>query len=120
MEKGELELSLLEEDERKICWESKEAMPCEKVDVSVVRQEEPESGHIGILQNFADAVRLGKPLIAPGEEGIRGLTLSNAAYLSQWTDGWVEIPFDEADFLRRLSEKQKEEDMIRNIAEDEN
>ncbi len=53
---------------------------------------EPETAHRGILQNFSDAILHGAPLIAPGEEGIRELALSNAAYLSSWTDTWAELP----------------------------
>lgn len=52
--------------------------------------------HAGILQNFTDAVLHGTKLIAPGEEGIHGLTLSNAMHLSTWLDDWVDLPFDEA------------------------
>ena len=56
-------------------------------------QTEPDSAHPGILQNFADAVLYGTPLLAPGEEGINGLAISNAAYLSSWTDDWAELPW---------------------------
>ncbi|MFC4812112.1 Gfo/Idh/MocA family protein [Paenibacillus sp. GCM10023250] len=62
--------------------------------------ELPKSGpspeHAGILQNFTDAVLHGTPLVAPGEEGILGLTLSNAIHLSTWLDDWVDLPLDEA------------------------
>ena len=47
----------------------------------------------------------GKPLIAPGTDGIRGLTLSNAMHLSTWTDDWVNLPFDEALFKKLLDER---------------
>ncbi len=50
------------------------------------KQTEPESGHIGILQNFTDAILYNKDLLAPGYEGINGLTISNAAYMSDWLD----------------------------------
>ncbi|MBM7565297.1 Gfo/Idh/MocA family protein [Paenibacillus sacheonensis] len=56
----------------------------------------PSPEHVGILQNFTDAVLHGAPLVAPGEEGILGLTLSNAMHLSTWLDDWVDLPFDEA------------------------
>lgn len=61
--------------------------------------EIPVSGnnpqHAGIIQNFTDAILHGTPLIAPGEEGIKGLTLSNAMHLSSWKDDWVTLPLDE-------------------------
>jgi predicted dehydrogenase len=61
--------------------------------------------HQGITQNFADAIRHGTPLIAPGEEGIKGLTLSNAMYLSTWTDNWVNLPIDEQLFYDQLQQR---------------
>jgi len=53
------------------------------------------SEHAGIMQNFVDAIRNGTALIAPGEEGIHGLTISNAMHLSTWLDDWVELPLNE-------------------------
>ncbi len=61
--------------------------------------------HIGILRNFADAILKKTPLIAPGEEGIRSLNISNAIYLSLWTDDWVKIPVDEKRFLAELKKR---------------
>lgn len=68
-----------------------------------------EDGHPLILQNFADAIRRGTPLIAPGEEGIRSLSLSNAAYLSAWTHDWADIPVDEEKFAWYFKEKCEQE-----------
>jgi predicted dehydrogenase len=65
------------------------------------------SQHKGILQNFTDAILKGTTLLAPGEEGINGLTLSNAMYLSTWTDHWVDLPIDEDLFYEKLLEKRK-------------
>ncbi|MBQ6052906.1 MAG: Gfo/Idh/MocA family oxidoreductase [Clostridia bacterium] len=61
--------------------------------------------HIGILNNFADCILNGTPLLAPGEEGIRGLTVSNAMHLSAWTNSWVDIPLDEERYYALLKEK---------------
>ncbi|MFF2907922.1 Gfo/Idh/MocA family protein [Paenibacillus sp. NPDC057934] len=68
---------------------------------------EPGGGdqHNGILRNFTRAILHDEPLLAPGEEGIRGLTLSNAMYLSSWTDNWVELPIDAELFHAKLTEK---------------
>ena len=60
------------------------------------------SEHHVITANFTAAVLHGEPLIAPGLEGIRGLTLSNAMHLSTWTDDWVELPIDEQRYARLL------------------
>lgn len=62
-------------------------------------------GHQGVLRNWVDAIRKGTPLLAPGEEGINGLILSNAMHLSDWTDSWIELPFDEDLFYEKLKER---------------
>ena len=112
VENGELKLFLLETDERGICFSSPKGMPQETVNCSVIRQEEPGGGHLAILQNFTDAVLNGTELIAPGEEGIRGLTISNAAYLSSWKDDWVSLPLDGEEFLALLEKRREEETVV--------
>lgn len=66
--------------------------------------------HIGIIKNYTD-VLLGKTdkFFAKGEEGIRGLTFSNAIHLSGWLHEEVKIPFDEDLYISEL-EKRKEEE----------
>lgn len=72
----------------------------------VFKQEAPETAHRGILQNFSDGVRRGTPLLSPGAEGIHELTLSNAAYLSQWSGNTpVSLPLDEERFDALLQER---------------
>lgn len=58
--------------------------------------------HKGIMRNFTNAILHDEPLLAPGEEGIHGLTLSNAMYLSAWTDNWVDLPIDSELFHEKL------------------
>ena len=73
--------------------------------------EIPVSGdathHAGITANWVGSILNGTPLLAPGIEGINGLQISNAIYLSTWLDDWVEIPVDEALFYEKLKEKIK-------------
>jgi len=75
---------------------------CWKCDVPI---EGDNPGHKGITQNFVDAILKGTPLIAPGEEGILGLTISNAMHLSTWTDNWVDLPIDEDLYYDLLQER---------------
>jgi len=63
--------------------------------------------HVGIIRNWVKAIQTGSKLLAPGEEGIKGLTLSNAMLLSAWTDNWVELPMNEDLFYEKLQEKIK-------------
>ncbi len=51
--------------------------------------------HVGVLNASRARSCAGEPLVARGEEGINGLTLSNAMHLSAWLGRAVEIPFNE-------------------------
>ncbi len=75
---------------------------CWKCDIPIHGENEQ---HVGILKNWVNAILNGTPLLAPGVEGINGLTISNAMHLSAWTDGWVELPLDEALFYEKLKEQ---------------
>lgn len=109
IEDGKLKLYLLKQDEREICFHSPEAMPQDKIEFIEEEQETQENGHLGILQNFADAILKGVPLIAPGKEGINSLMITNAAYLSEWTNDWTTLPIEEEKFCDFLKEKQEQE-----------
>ena len=63
------------------------------------------SQHNGILKDWVNAILNGTDLLAPGIEGINGLTLSNAMHLSAWTDDWVDLPFDEDLYYEKLKER---------------
>ena len=67
-----------------------------------------------ILRNFATHVINGDELISPGYDGIHELSISNAAYLSAWTNDWVELPLHDDQFLSRLHELQKQENSGKN------
>jgi predicted dehydrogenase len=77
---------------------------CWKCDIPV-KDGGPQ--HMAITQNWTDAIRLGTPLFAPGEDGIKGLMISNAMLLSTWTDNWVDLPIDEDLFYDKLQEQIK-------------
>lgn len=63
--------------------------------------------HPGVLNAFAKAILEGTPLLAEGEEGINGLTLSNAMHLSAFTGKAVELPFDEELYYEELMKRVK-------------
>ncbi|MGF7046585.1 putative dehydrogenase [Paenibacillus sp. DS2015] len=78
---------------------------CWKCEIPV--KEGKGEQHIGILRNFTNAILHDEPLLAPGEDGILGLTLSNAMYLSAWTDNWVELPINADLFYEKLTDQIK-------------
>lgn len=108
-EDGVLKLFLLDRDEREICENSGEAFPTDRVTQVTLKFNETEDGHILILKNFTRHILFGDELIAPGEEGINSLRISNAAYISSQKKETVDIPADESLFMDLLNEKIEKE-----------
>lgn len=73
--------------------------------------------HCGVMNAFAAHILRGEPLIAEGREGINGLSISNAAFLSSWLDKAVDIPFDEELFYSLLQEKIKSSTYKKTVVE---
>jgi len=66
-----------------------------KIDVSFPRAPN-FSEHERIMRNFVDACTNGAALIAPGEEGVRGLEIGNAMLMSAMEERSVRLPLDGA------------------------
>jgi len=90
------------------CKNSPDGFAKPEYEVIEMQPQGVETAHKGITQNFTNAILHGEPLLAPGVEGINGLTLSNAMMLSGSQDGaWVDLPVDEAAFNAFLAQKVK-------------
>ena len=112
MEDGKLKWWKLKEDERVTCRECKDGFVWPDCDYEEFTAPEPD-GHPEILNNFADCILKGTELIAPGEEGLKSLSISNAAYLSSWTDSWADIQIDEDAFEEHLAKLCHDEKISR-------
>ena len=60
--------------------------------------------HATVLENFADAILTGAPLIAPAEEGIRSVELANGMLFSSFLGQTVDLPLDGAAYEAKLQE----------------
>ncbi|MDX9952640.1 MAG: Gfo/Idh/MocA family oxidoreductase [Anaerolineae bacterium] len=58
--------------------------------------------HAEVLENFADAILSGVPLVAPAEEGLHSVELANAMLYSTLTGEPVTLPLDGVAFEREL------------------
>ena len=106
LEKGVLKYWQLNENEREFCYSCTAGFAEIPHTYTEFTPDRPETAHQGILQNFANAILHGEPLLANGTDGIFELTLSNAAYLSAWNDNqWIDLPFDTTEFDRLLQER---------------
>ena len=106
LEGGSLRWWKLREPEPEVRFGAKTSFARIDMEETEIVPEEPETAHAGILRNFANAILRGEALISPGEDGVKELTLSNAAYLSQWLGNRpVPIPFDAEKFDALLKER---------------
>ena len=96
----------LAENERTYCKTCREGFRKPDTERMILETDGHNEQHTGVMKAFAARILRGEPLIAEGAEGIRGLTLSNAMYLSSWLNETVDIPFDEELFLRELNKRR--------------
>ncbi len=61
--------------------------------------------HIGIFNNFANAVLGLEPLFVDGKEGINGVELMDSMLLSTWLGRTVELPIDDDLYLEELNKR---------------
>ena len=125
VEQGKLKWWKLKTPEREFCFAAKEGFVSPETEYEEFTAPEPE-GHPQVLEAFAQSILNGTQMIANGAEGINSLSISNAAYLSAWTDDWAEIPTDEALFEKhlidlcrreRLTAKPEHEQSTENLGE---
>ena len=107
LENGVLRWWKLETDEQKFSETCDESFPRIPYSYEEFQQGEKVNGHQRILQNLADHILKGVPMIASGYEAIRALSIQNAAYLSAWHGNVkISLPMDEAEFDRLLALRQ--------------
>ena len=78
----------------------------------------------GVINAWGGAILRGEPLIAGGEEGINGLTLSNAMHLSSWLGKEITLPFDEDlyynELMKRVATSKRKTDVKEVVADTSN
>lgn len=118
VEDGKLTFWRLRQSEREFNREYKGGFgepECWKIDIPIKGEA---TQHKGITTNWVNAILHGTELLGPGEEGIKGLEISNSIHLSAWTDDWVDLPINEDLFYSKLQEKIKTSTFKKNIVAD--
>ncbi len=106
-EDGKLIFDRLKENEREFCRTAQGGFAKPDMERIEIGTDGMNEQHIGVLKAFTEHILNGAPLVAGGEEGINGLTISNAMYLSSWLDRTVELPLDEDLFLSELNKRRQ-------------
>lgn len=105
-----IQLTVYEMTEQEFSKTNKDAfatVKAETIEVDIARDNPLGIGHVGVLNHFAAAILHGGELIARGEEGINGLTISNAMHLSAFLGKEIELPFDDELFYDELMKRVK-------------
>jgi predicted dehydrogenase len=106
-ENNKLIFDRLSENERTFCKTAENGFAQPEREHIEVETDGKNEQHMGVLRAFTDRILAGGKLIAEGKEGINGLLLSNAMFLSSWLGKEVSIPFDEDLFLEELNKRRK-------------
>lgn len=61
--------------------------------------------HVTVMENFAQHILTGSPLLAPGSDGINGVNLTNATQLSSWLGKEVDNPVDPELYAAELNKR---------------
>lgn len=93
--------------ERQFCMTESNGFAKPEARKVLVETDGMNEQHVGVLKAFTNRILNNTPLIADGNEGINGLMLSNAMFLSSWLDRTVELPIDEDLFLEELNKRRK-------------
>ena len=122
-ENGRLMFDRLKVDEREFCRTAPAFVDPAYRTVEIVTLGRNDQ-HVGILNNFANAILGLEPLFVKGEEGIKSVQIMNAMLLSTWLDRAVELPIDDdlslAELNRRIAEstvvKKETPDVVLDIS----
>ena len=106
-EDGKLVFDRLKVNEREFCRTEKNGFAKPDMERLEIETDGKNEQHVGVLKAFTGRILDGTPLVAEGTEGINGLALSNAMYLSSWLGKPVDLPVDEELFLAELNKRRK-------------
>ena len=91
--------------EREFCKTSKEGFKNPEFEEIDIETDGKNPQHVGILNNFSNAILGLEPLFVEGVEGIRGVELMDSMLLSTWLGRTVELPFDDDLYYEELQKR---------------
>ncbi len=104
-EKDKLVVTRLEEDVEDFIKTSQNGFALPKTSEEVIDIEGDNPQHLGILNNFANALLGIEELYVNGEEGINCVELINAMLLSTWENATVTLPVDDEYYYAQLQKR---------------
>ncbi len=104
-EKDTLTVYRLKEDLQEFLMRAESGFAEPEYTVEVIEQGGENPQHVGILNNFANAVLGIEPLYVDGREGLKCVELIDAMLLSAWQNRTVAIPVDDDEYLQELQKR---------------
>lgn len=109
MEGGKLRFWRTRKSVRELRETTPELFPrVENWEIEIPTPAQLPEGHTTVLENFIAAIREGKPLIAPGEEGVKGLEIGNAMQMAGLLRRPIELPLDGESYEQFLKEMTRQ------------
>lgn len=106
-ENGKLTLTKLNKGQSEYIVSAEEGFASIEYTTEDVELDGRNVQHPEVMNKFAAAILRNEDMTANGQEGINGLTISNAAFLSSWLGQTVTLPIDEDLYYEKLQEKIK-------------
>lgn len=104
-EKDELQVYRLNEDLQEFLMSANAGFAQPKYTEETIKQGGKNPQHVGILNNFANAVLGTEPLYVDGREGLKCVELIDSMLLSSWTDKTVSLPIDDDEYYGELKKR---------------
>ncbi len=104
-EKDELQVYRLNEDLQEFLMSANAGFAQPKYTEGTIKQGGNNPQHVGILNNFANAILGTEPLYVDGREGLKCVELIDSMLLSSWTDKTVSLPIDDDEYYGELKKR---------------
>lgn len=117
-EKDELLVCRLKTDLQEVLMNEQNGFKEPEYTSEVIPQSGENLQHVGILNNFANAVLGLEPLYVDGREGLKCVELIDSMLLSAWKNETIELPVDDEEYYTYLKKKseasadKKKEDLL--------
>ena len=111
-ENDQLMFDRLKVDEREFCRTARAFVDPEYRTCEIVTLGSNDQ-HVGIINNFTNAILGLEPLFVKGEEGIKSVQMMNAMLLSTWLNRAIELPIDDELYLEELNRRIAESTVVK-------
>lgn len=105
VENGKLYFTKLHEGAKEFSKSSLDGFKEPSQEMIIVKTDNQNTQHLGIINNFTNAVLGKEKLFVNGEEGIKGVELMNAMLLSTFLNKKINLPVDEELYLHELNKR---------------